>query len=110
MRCAFSSMRSIRGARRSCSLRRQGMGLAPPRKARAVGPGGTFLLVGRDAANLKHGYGGPQQPDMFYTSEQVVAALGGELEIETASRVERPVETGNGARVPMDCPVRAARP
>jgi SAM-dependent methyltransferase len=80
------------------------------RAARAVAPGGTFLLVAHDSANLEHGYGGPQHPDALYTAEQVVAALGGELEIEKASRVERPVETDAGVKVALDCLVRARRP
>jgi SAM-dependent methyltransferase len=86
--------------------------LAPilARAARAVAPGGTFLLVGHDSANLKHGYGGPQHPDVLYTAEQVVAALGGELEIEKAGPVERPVETDDGTKVAIDCLVRGKRP
>lgn len=85
--------------------------LAPilARAAKAVAPGGTFLLVAHDSANLKHGYGGPQHPDVLYTAEQVVAALGGELEIEKASHVERPVETDDGIKVAIDCLVRGKR-
>ena len=79
------------------------------RAARAVAPGGTFLLVGHDSENLSHGYGGPQRADMLYTAEQVVAALGNELVIEKAGRVERPVETPDGIRVALDCLVRARR-
>jgi SAM-dependent methyltransferase len=79
------------------------------RAARAVAPGGTFLLVGHDSENLLHGYGGPQRADMLYTAEQVVAALGNELVIEKAGRVERPVETPDGIRVALDCLVRAKR-
>jgi SAM-dependent methyltransferase len=80
------------------------------RAARAVAPGGTFLLVAHDSANLEHGYGGPKQPEVLYTAEQVVAALGGELEIEKAGPVERPVETEEGIKVAIDCLVRARRP
>lgn len=79
------------------------------RAARAVAPGGTFLLVGHDSENLSHGYGGPQRADMLYTAEQVVAALGNELVIEKAGRVERPVETPDGIRIALDCLVRAKR-
>jgi SAM-dependent methyltransferase len=80
------------------------------RAARAVAPGGTFLLVAHDSANLEHGYGGPQHPDVLYTAEQVVAALNGELEIEKAGPVERPVKTDDGTKVAIDCLVRAKRP
>ena len=79
------------------------------RAARAVAPGGTFVLVGHDSENLLHGYGGPQRADMLYTAEQVVAALGNELVIEKAARVERSVETPDGIRVALDCLVRAKR-
>jgi hypothetical protein len=66
-------------------------------------------LVGHDSENLLHGYGGPQRADMLYTAEQVVAALGNELVIEKAGRIERPVETPDGIRVALDCLVRAKR-
>lgn len=79
------------------------------RAARAVAPGGTFLLIAHDSANLTHGYGGPQSPDVLYTAEWVVAALGGELEIEKAGTVERAVQTDEGTRVAIDCLVRARR-
>ena len=80
------------------------------RAARAVAPGGTLLLVAHDAANLQHGHGGSQQPEVLYTAEQVVAALCGDLEIDKASPVERPVETDDGTKVAIDCLVRARRP
>lgn len=79
------------------------------RAGRAVAPGGTFLLVAHDSANLKHGYGGPQNPDVLYTAEQVVVALGGQIEIEKASRAERAVETDDGVKVAIDCLVRGKR-
>jgi len=77
--------------------------------ASAVAPGGTFLLVAHDSENLEHGFGGPQQADMLYTTAQVVAALGGELAIEKASRIERPVETKEGIKIAIDCVVRGKR-
>lgn len=85
--------------------------LAPilARAARAVAPGGTFVLVGHDSANLEHGYGGPQNPDVLYTAQEVVAALGGEIEIEKAGPVDRSVETDDGIKVAIDCLVRGRR-
>lgn len=77
--------------------------------ARAVAPGGTFLLVAHDSENLEHGFGGPQRADMLYTAAQVVAALGGELAIEKASRIARSVETKEGIKVAIDCLVRGKR-
>lgn len=80
------------------------------RAARAVAPGGTFLLVGHDSANLTQGYGGPSSPAVLYTAEEIVAVLGEGFEIEKAARVERPVETDAGVKVALDCLVRARRP
>jgi SAM-dependent methyltransferase len=37
------------------------------RAAAAVAPGGTFLLVNHDRANLDGGYGGPQHPSVLTT-------------------------------------------
>ncbi|MGD8377825.1 MAG: class I SAM-dependent methyltransferase [Acidobacteriota bacterium] len=79
------------------------------RAARAVATGGTFLLVAHDSTNLEGGYGGPQDPDLLYTAEEVVTALGGSLQIEKAHPVERPVETDEGIRVAIDCLVRGNR-
>lgn len=78
--------------------------------AKAVAPGGTFLLVAHDSRNLKHGFGGPQHPALLYTAEQVVEALGSELVIEKAGCVDRPIQTDAGVRVAIDCLVRAKRP
>ena len=75
----------------------------------AVAPGGTLLLVAHDSDNLLRGFGGPQHPDMLYTAEQVVAALGNELTIEKASQVSRFIDTKDGIQVAIDCLVRAKR-
>jgi SAM-dependent methyltransferase len=75
------------------------------RAARSLAPGGTFLLVGHDLRNLTDGHGGPQDPSVLYTPEDVAASLDG-LEVERAEPVERPVD---GA-VAIDALVRAHRP
>jgi SAM-dependent methyltransferase len=77
--------------------------------ARAVAPGGTFLLVGHDSRNLESGYGGPRQQAVLYTPDDIVADLDG-LDVERAETVERPVETPEGERVALDALVRARRP
>ena len=79
------------------------------RAARAVAPGGSFVLVAHDSDNLLRGFGGPQHPDMLYTAQQVVAAVGNELSIEKAGPVTRMVDTKNGVREAIDCLVRARR-
>lgn len=77
--------------------------------ARAVAPGGTFLLVAHDSRNWRGGFGGPQDPAVLYTAEQVVAAVGHELLIEKAHTVERVVGTDDGPRVAIDWLVRGRR-
>jgi SAM-dependent methyltransferase len=79
-----------------------------PRAAAALAPGGTFLLVGHDSRNLGRGYGGPKEPAVLYTPEEIVEHLPG-LEVERAELVERPVETPEGPRVALDALVRARR-
>ena len=76
---------------------------------RAIAPGGTFLLFGHDSRNLEHGYGGPRDPSVLYTADDVVADLD-RLTIESAAVVERPVEIpGGGNAVALDVLVRARR-
>lgn len=77
--------------------------------AEAVAPGGTFLLVAHDSANLEHGYGGPTEPAVLYTARDVVTDLDG-LQVDRAERVERPVQTADGERIALDALVRALRP
>ena len=84
------------------------LGLVLRRAAAAVAPGGTFLLVAHDRSNLEEGYGGPHDPNVLYTAEDVVAGLDG-LEVERAEPVLRPVETPEGERVAIDTLVRARR-
>ena len=77
------------------------------RAAAAVAPGGTFLLIGHDLANLAEGHGGPQDASVLYTAEDVVAALPG-LEVTRAERVLRDVEGAD--RPAIDVIVRATAP
>lgn len=79
--------------------------------ATGVAPGGQFLLVAHDRSNLEDGYGGPQEPVVLYTAEDVAADLAGTgLRVERAERVERPVTGADGEHVALDALVRAARP
>ncbi|HZE06773.1 MAG TPA: class I SAM-dependent methyltransferase [Solirubrobacteraceae bacterium] len=78
--------------------------------AEAVAPGGTFLLVAHDLSNITEGHGGPQDPGVLYTAEDVVDDLSGSaLTIERAERVQRPVATPQGERIALDALVRAYR-
>jgi SAM-dependent methyltransferase len=83
---------------------------AHERAARAVAPGGRFLLVAHDRDNLAHGYGGPPDDRVLMTAADVVDDLRGSgLEVITAERIERPVETEEGPRTALDCLVVATR-
>jgi SAM-dependent methyltransferase len=78
--------------------------------ADAVAAGGVFLLVGHDRSNVDEGHGGPQNPDVLYTAQDIVADLDySELVIERAARVDRPVETPDGVLMARDTLVRARR-
>jgi SAM-dependent methyltransferase len=79
--------------------------------ATAIAPRGTFLLVGHDASNIAEGYGGPQDPAVLYTAQDITQDLQGTgLRIERAERVHRPVPTPEGERIAVDALVRASRP
>lgn len=77
------------------------------RAADALAPGGTLLLVGHDLANLTEGTGGPSDPNVLYTPEDVVSELPG-LEVEKAERILRDVDGAD--RPAIDALVRARRP
>jgi len=76
--------------------------------ASAVRPGGTLLVLGHDLLNLTEGWGGPTQPDVLFTPDDVVAEIG-DLRIEKALRVRRIVEDPGAAREAIDTLVRARR-
>ncbi len=78
------------------------------RAAESVAPGGTLLVVGHDLENLNGGHGGPKDPRVLFTPEDVAVELPG-LEIEKAERVLRPVETEDGEVHAIDALVRAHR-
>jgi SAM-dependent methyltransferase len=78
--------------------------------ASGVAPGGAFLLVGHDSSNIAEGHGGPQEPAVLYSAEDVSRDLQGTgLRIERAERVRRPVQTPDGERIAFDALVRASR-
>ena len=76
------------------------------RAASALAPGGTFVLLGHDTTNLTEGVGGPSDPTLLFTPDEIAAELPG-LEIEKAERVFRDV-TGE-ERDAIDALVRARR-
>jgi SAM-dependent methyltransferase len=73
----------------------------------ALAGGGTLIVLGHDRTNLTEGVGGPSDPAIHYTPEELVAQLRG-LEIEKAERVLRAVDGAD--RPAIDTLVRARRP
>lgn len=78
------------------------------RAAAALAPGGALLVVGHDRDNIAHGHGGPQDPELLHTAEEIVAQLPG-LTVHRAGSARRPVQTDQGERVAIDTVVRAQR-
>lgn len=85
----------------------------------AVAPGGMILVVGHDSTNLTDGVGGPPDPAVLYSPDEVVADLRlavGDLVIERAERVRRTVTEQHGPggesaqRDAIDALVLARRP
>ncbi len=77
------------------------------RAAEALAPGGTFLLVGHDLANLTDGVGGPSDPALLFTPDDIAAEVPG-LVVEKAERVLRDVDGSD--RPAIDALVRARKP
>jgi SAM-dependent methyltransferase len=75
----------------------------------ALAAGGTLLVVGHDTTNLSQGYGGPQDPAVLFTPEQIASDLA-ELRIVRADHVRREVDTDQGRQVAIDALVRAVKP
>jgi len=75
----------------------------------AVAHGGTLVVLGHDSSNLEHGHGGPKDPAVLFTPEDVVASLG-ELVVERAETVQRAVQLEDGEATARDAFVRASRP
>ncbi len=89
--------------------------LPPEQRRRAIGrardavaPGGTLLVVGHDLENLERGWGGPPDPEVHYTPDEIAFEVE-PLEIVKAERVVRAVETEEGVREAIDTLVRAER-
>ena len=73
--------------------------------------GGTFLLVAHDSSNLTEGVGGPQEPAVLMTADDVLGDLGGEsFDVVRAERVRREVTPPDGGtRTAYDALVRVVR-
>ena len=74
-------------------------------------PGGTFFLVAHDSSNLTEGTGGPQDPSVLMTADDILADLGdASYDVVEAARVERRVAGPDGTeRTAFDALVRLVR-
>lgn len=73
----------------------------------AVGIHGRLLVIAHDSANLLHGTGGPQNPDVLFTADDVIEDLrGSPFLVERAGSVTRRVTTPEGDRDAIDVLVR----
>jgi SAM-dependent methyltransferase len=79
------------------------------RAAEAVRTGGTLLLVGHAADNLRHGHGGPRDPAVLHAPEQIADEWRRYARVIRADTCARPVETDDGRRTALDTVVRAER-
>ena len=85
----------------------------------ALRAGGTFFVVAHDSTNLTEGTGGPPDPAVLFTAEEVLGDLDGErFEVERAERVARQVarraaaphgHPGEVSRTAYDALVRLVR-
>jgi SAM-dependent methyltransferase len=64
------------------------------RAAQLLTPGGTLLMLGHDTINLTEGFGGPQDPEILFTPQDVVEDLSAapDMHIRVADRVLRQTE------------------
>jgi SAM-dependent methyltransferase len=74
--------------------------------AEALAAGGTLVLVGHDLTNMTDGVGGPSDPRLLCTPDDIASELPA-LEIEKAERVYRDVAGAD--RPAIDALVRARR-
>ena len=85
------------------------------RSVEALAPGGRLFVIAHDSSNLVDGTGGPQDPLVLYTAEDVVvdlADLDVDLEVVRAERVARVVpdpEDADATRIAWDALVHVVR-
>ncbi len=80
----------------------------------ALAPGGHLVVIGHDATNIDEGFGGPQDPSVLFTAEEIVRDVtsgvqGDNVEVLRAERVTRPVGEGPNRAVALDCLVHLVR-
>ena len=72
----------------------------------ALKPDGILMILGHDAVNLSQGVGGPQDPEILYTTDDLVNSFDGRLVVDVAERRFRETDAGTA----IDALVVAHRP
>jgi len=82
------------------------------RAAAALAPGGHLVVVAHDRSNRDEGFGGPQDPAVLYTAEDVVADVAGarDWSVLRAERVPRRVVVEEVERTAWDALVHLVAP
>ncbi len=75
----------------------------------ALAAGGHLLVVAHDLSNLTEGYGGPPDPTILFTPDDVLAELPENMTSVTAGRADRQVDTPEGPRTAIDAVVVAKK-
>ncbi len=60
----------------------------------ALKPDGILMILGHHSANIEHGVGGPQEPEILYTPEALMSDIDSRLTIVTAENRYRDVSGG----------------
>lgn len=86
-------------------------GVALRKAVATLAGGGLLVVVGHDSTNLTEGTGGPQDPAVLFSPDDVLADLAPSdgLALEKAERVRRPVQAPDGERYAIDALVRLRR-
>jgi SAM-dependent methyltransferase len=81
------------------------------RASAALAPAGELLMIGHARRNLTEGVGGPRDPAVLWTPDEIDAALRSSgSSVERCEHVQRSVDTPDGPREAIDVLVRAYRP
>ncbi|MGV0153064.1 class I SAM-dependent methyltransferase [Rhodococcus sp. GB-02] len=64
------------------------------RAINSLKPDGILMILGHDRSNIDYGVGGPQDPEILYTPEELMQEFRGQLEFEIAGNPHRHTETG----------------
>jgi SAM-dependent methyltransferase len=75
----------------------------------ALAPNGQLLIVAHDLINLTEGYGGPPEPAILFTPDDVLAELPEGMTSVTATREHREVDTREGPRTAIDAVIVAKK-